>query len=94
MSDLEILRQEISELKTLNLLSIKEVFDMNEAVIYTGMVKKTLYDLCRKRSIPHYKSKTGGRTYFKKSELDEWMLHTKVMTTSELSSQATRRIYL
>lgn len=93
MSELELLRQEIMELKSISLIANKAVLDMNEAVMYTGLVKKTLYNLCRERSIPHYKSATGGRTYFKKEELDQWMLHTKVNTSAEITSEVNRRVY-
>ena len=39
-----------------------------------------------KKRIPHYKQ--GGRVYFKKDELVEWMTERKVKTESEINSDA------
>ena len=94
MSDLELLRAEIRELKSISLIGQKEVLDIDEASILTGLSKQTLYTMCRTRAIQHYKSRGGKKTYFKKSELTEWMLHTKVNTAATIEAESINRTYL
>lgn len=94
MSDIELLREEIRELKAISLIGQKEVLDIDEAAILTGLTKQTLYTLSRTRQIPHYKSRGGKKSYFKKSELNEWMLHTKVTTASSIEAESLSRTYL
>jgi excisionase family DNA binding protein len=94
MSELEMLRNEIRELKTISLIGQKEVLDIDEASMLTGLSKQTLYSMCRDRAIPHYKSKGGKKSYFKKSELTEWMLDTKVSTAQTIDSTSARKAYL
>lgn len=94
MSDLELLRNEIRELKAISLIGQKEVLDIDEASILTGLSKQAIYTMCRNRNIPYYKSKGGKKSYFKKSELTDWMLHTKVNTASSIEAESRNRTYL
>lgn len=94
MSDLELLRNEIRELRTINLIGQKEILDIDEAALMMGLSKQTLYTMCRNRTIPHYKSKGGKKSYFKKSELNDWMLDTKVTTAHAVETESIRRVYL
>ena len=94
MSDLELLRNEIRELKTISMIGQKEVLDIDEASILTGLSKQAIYTMCRNRHIPYYKSKGGKKSYFKKSELTDWMLHTKVSTAGSIETESLNRTYL
>lgn len=94
MSEIEILRSEIRELRTISLIGQKEVLDIDEAALMMGLSKKTIYTMCRNRAIPHYKSKGGKKSYFKKSELTDWMLCEKVDTLSAIDAEATKIAYL
>lgn len=67
-------------------LAAKEVYTTEEAMLYTGLCRQTLYRLTCSRSIPHYK--VGGTLRFKRSELDEWMTHDRVATQKELDRKA------
>lgn len=94
MSDLELLRNEIRELKSISLIGQKDVLDIDEAALMMGLSKQTIYSMCRDRTIPHYKSKGGKKSYFKKSELEEWMLDTRVTTVQAIDADAIKRVYL
>ena len=94
MSEIEILRQEIRELKAISLISQKDALSVEDACLLTGLSKQTLYDYCSKRVIPHYKSRSGKKTYFNKKELNDWMLSEKVLTEDQINVNASRRIYL
>ena len=94
MSEIDILRSEIRELKAFSLISQKEALNIDEAVIITGLSKQTLYTMCRNRTIPYYKSKGGKKSYFKKSDLTDWMLHERVDTLTSINEEATKIAYL
>ena len=71
----------------------KEVLTVDEAVEYTGLKRSYIYKMCSERAIPHYKSKGGKATYFRRSELDEWMMATRVSTVEEVERKAARMVY-
>ena len=58
-----------------------------EAALFTGLSKGHLYRLTSERQIPHYKK--NRKLYFKKSELEAWLLADRVLTAAEIDSQAT-----
>ena len=94
MSEIEILRSEIRELKAFSLISQKEALNLDEAAIITGLSKQTLYTMCKNRAIPYYKSKGGKKSYFKMSDLTDWMLHERVETLTSINEEATKIAYL
>jgi len=66
----------------------EEVFmTIGETAEYHGVVKSTLYQLTSKRKIPHYKP-TGNRLYFKRSNLEQWVLDHRVKTDEEIEAEA------
>ena len=67
-------------------ISAKAILDLDEAVLFTGFSKGHLYRLTSERQIPHYKK--SRKLYFKKSELEAWLLEEKVLTNAELDSRA------
>ena len=89
MTEKEIIeiKKEFQELKKLMQLS-KTTLNMDEAVLLTGLSKGYLYRLVASRKIPHWKSKGGKLTFFSKSELLNWLLHSKVLTEEETASEA------
>ena len=46
----------------------------------------TIYGWCHENSIPYYKQ--GKRTFFKKSDIDKWLLRTRVKDQTELMEEA------
>lgn len=69
-------------------MSAKDAFTMDDAAAYTGLSKSYLYRLVCKKKIPYYKSAGGKQTYFKKSELCDWLLKHGVSTTEEAQESA------
>jgi excisionase family DNA binding protein len=92
MSEYEALKQEIQELKTITLISSKDVLTTEEAAMYMGISKDYLYKLCQKLQIVFHNSKGGKKIYFKKKDLNEWMLHSKSITQKEIEAKAKRFI--
>ena len=69
-----------------NLLQ-KDVLNFNETCDYLELSQSFLYKLTSSRTIAHYKP-NGKKIYFKRSELDEWLLRNRTVTTDEIESQA------
>lgn len=67
-------------------IGAKNVLDIEEAAVYTRLSVGHLYRLTSGKQIPHFKK--ARKLYFKKSELDEWMLESKVMTEGEVQRAA------
>lgn len=85
------LSAKIDRLEKIALLGAKNVLTFNEVVLITGLTKGHLYRLTSTKQIPHYKPR-GGMLYFKKEEIEEWLLQKKILTTSEIESAASTYI--
>lgn len=78
--------QEIrSQTKTLN-LSTREILNVDEAIAYLQLSRSCLYKKTSKKQIPYYKPLGCKRIYFRKAELEEWLLSNKVKTVAELEN--------
>ena len=75
------------------LLFQKVVLTIDEAAQYTGLAKSYLYKLTSGNKIPHYKPH-GKTIYFKKLEIDEWLLQNRVETLKELDVKANTHLAL
>lgn len=65
----------------------KEFLSLQEAADYIGLSKSTLYKKTAKRSITFYQP--GGKViYFKKEDLDNWVLSNRVAPQSEIEETA------
>lgn len=77
----------LDRIEQLAMIGSKTVLDLSEAAVFTGYSESHLYNLTSKRQIPHYKK--NRKLYFKKQELEEWMLEREVKTDKEVQSKAT-----
>ena len=69
--------------ETLNI----EIFNFNDACTFLNYSKSYLYKLTHSRQIIHYKP-NGKMLYFKKSDLEAWLLRNRVKTTDEIEQEA------
>lgn len=83
---LQTIDTRLDRIERLTLISAKAVLDIDEASLFTGFSKGHLYRLTSERQIPHYKK--SRKLYFKKSELEAWLLEDKVLTAEDIDSQA------
>ncbi|MFB9056698.1 helix-turn-helix domain-containing protein [Mariniflexile ostreae] len=60
-------------LQTVQMIVHKEILSFKEALIYLDVSESTLYKLTANKAIEFTKP-NGGKIYFKKLELDNWML--------------------
>ncbi|TQP52226.1 helix-turn-helix transcriptional regulator [Vibrio cholerae] len=54
----------------------KEVMTINECAQYTGLSVSYLYKLTHRKLIPFFKP-MGKRLYFKRAEIDQWLMRNK-----------------
>lgn len=78
--------QRFDRLEQLTLIGAKPVLNLEEAVVFTGLSKGHLYRLTSEKQIPYYKK--CRKLYFKKAELEAWMLDTKILTDGEIQGKA------
>lgn len=87
MNEFEKINQRLDRIEHIALISAKNVLDIQEAATLTGLSVGHLYRLTSGQQIPHFKK--SRKLYFKKSELEDWMLDCKVLTKQEAERQAT-----
>ena len=66
---------------------LKEILTIEEAAEFLSVSKSYLYKQTSAQAIPHYKP-TGKRCYFKRSELEAWILAGRISTKSEIAQRA------
>lgn len=65
----------------------KEVLTAQETARYMGVSMSYLYKLTMKKQIPHYKP-MGKVCYFKRDEVEEWLLSNRISTEQEINNKA------
>jgi excisionase family DNA binding protein len=65
-----------------------EIFNVKQTANFLDLAVATIYTDVHKRNIPHFR--TGGRLYFSKQELTEWIKSGRRRTTSEIALEANR----
>ena len=78
LTKLEKIQADISELKLLK----KDVLSFKEACEYLQVSASNLYKLTCKNLIPHF-CPMGKKLYFKRTELDEWLLRNRKSESDE-----------
>ena len=75
---LDRIEQLLEEQSILN----KTVLNFKEAVSFLGLSKGHMYQLTSNNRIPYYRP-NGKKIYFKRVELEEWLLRNKQITIEE-----------
>lgn len=66
----------------------KDVLNFSETCDYLELSQSHLYKLTSTGAIPHYKP-NGKKIYFKRSEVDEWLLRNRTASSEEIENRAT-----
>jgi len=84
-----ILEEQAKKLQVIErlLYSQKSIFTLADVSFYTGLSKSLLYKLTSKRKIPHY-CPNGKQLFFKRDEIDQWLLQNRIKTVEEIGEQA------
>lgn len=78
----ETILKQLADIKLFSLLAAKNVLDINDLVILTGLSKNYIYKLTCRNEIPYYKP-NGKLIYFDRQEIENWMKQNKVTSTVE-----------
>ena len=70
----------------MQLIAQKEVLSFKEALIYLDVSESSLYKLTSKRKITFTKP-NGGKIYFKKIDLDNWMLQNTSSSVRDIEGE-------
>lgn len=65
----------------------EDIMDIDALKDFTKWSKQYIYTLCCKQLIPHYKK--GGRLYFRKSEIREYLCSDRVSSLQDIDRKAT-----
>lgn len=79
--------EKITKLLEAQNLVRKEVLNFGEACDYLELSHSHLYKLTSTGNVPHYKP-NGKKIYFKRSELDDWLLRNRNTTSEEIDKMA------
>ena len=77
----------IEKLITSQGILMKDVLNFDEGCEYLALSPSHVYKLTSTGGIPHYKP-NGKKIYFKRLELDQWLLRNRTTTVEEIASKA------
>ena len=77
----------LSRIEKYIIIGTKNVLTLDEAAILLGVQKRTVKQMVADNIIPAYKPNRRA-VYFKKSELEGWMLQNRIKTQAEIESEA------
>lgn len=78
--------EKIEILLTKQTLLSKEFLTLEETADYLDLSKSAIYRMTSKREIPFY-NPGGKKLYFKKSDLDQWILQGKTISHIEMEQE-------
>lgn len=85
----EIVLKQLAEIRNFSLLAAKNVLDIDDVVLLTGLSKGYIYKLTCKKEIPYYKP-NGKLIYFDRQEVEGWMKQNRVNSVVETEQQASK----
>lgn len=83
----EQILERLEQIERYTLLGVKNVLNLEDVALLTGLSKSHLYKLTCSRQIPHYKQ-NGKQMWFDKSEIEAWQKQNRVTTQTEAEQQA------
>lgn len=86
------IEERLSRIERMVLLGSKNVLDTSEVAMMLNLSESRIRHLVSERRIPHYKQ--GSKTFFKKSEIEQWQCSQRIPTDKEISSLATTHMVL
>ena len=85
LESMQSIEERLTNLERIN-QGAKTILTLEEVAKYTNYSKSYIYKLTSRREIPCYKP-NGKQLYFKRTEIDEWLLTNRKMTNKEIESE-------
>lgn len=86
------IKERLERIENIVLLQAKEVLNVADLTIILGLSRSRIYHLISARDIPHYKK--GKLVFFKKTEIEDWLLESRIPTNQELEDKASTYVSL
>lgn len=86
MAEKEI-KEQLDRIEQYAMIAAKSMLNIKEAAIILGMTIEGVRCLVRNNTLPYYKPNIN-RLYFKKSELEDWMMQNRSKSMTEIESEA------
>ena len=86
MIDQEI-KEQLDRIEKYSMIAAKSMLNIKEAAIILGMTVEGVRYLARNNTLHYYKPNVH-RLYFKKSELEDWMMQNRSKSMTEIESEA------
>ena len=83
------IEERLDRIERLVIIGSKEVLNTSEVAMMLNVAVQTVRNMMHERAIPYYKR--GGKAFFKKSEIDKWLLRTRVKDWTEMIEEAENR---
>ncbi len=82
------MEEKINKILLYSLLAAKNVLNLEDVSILTGLSKSYLYKLTSTHQLPYYRP-NGKQIYFDRTEIESWMKQNRIATAQEIDQQAT-----
>lgn len=86
------IEERLDRIERLVIIGSKEVLNTSEVAMMLNVAVQTVRNMMHEKAIPYYKR--GGKAFFKKSEIEDWMLQERIPTNDEIKSQAATYVAL
>ena len=87
MSEMQQLIERMDRVEKLTLLAAKNVLQLDDVVLLTGLSKSWLYKATSAGKIPHYKP-NFKTIYFDRKEIEDWLKQNRIGTVDEAVQNA------
>lgn len=81
------MEEKIDKILMYSLLAAKNVLNIDDVAVLTGLSKSTLYKMTCAKEIPFYRP-NGKMIFFDRKEIESWMKRNRVASTFELHDNA------
>lgn len=85
----EVIMKQLADIRSYSLLAAKNVLDIDDVVLLTGLSKSYVYKLTCRKEIPYYKP-NGKLIYFDRQEVENWMKQNRVASVVEAEQVASK----
>lgn len=85
------IEERLERIERLLVIGNKEALNTSEVALMLDMAVQTVRNLMHDKAIPYYKR--GGKAYFRKSEIEAWMLKgQRIVSNEEIAAEASTYI--
>lgn len=79
--------QKLAKIEKILARNTKPILTVDDLIDYSGYSRSYIYKLVHRKEIPFYKP--GGKNlFFKREEINEWLLQNKSKSESEIEAEA------